>query len=581
MSQIEIGIDPGRVLFGLSRIGYSTSSALCDIIDNSVRANATKIYLVPVKERNELGDSRRNNIKEYQIIDDGVGMSEDEILEALKLGSSASTYESNSLSKFGLGLKSAAFSQADVLKVISGKTGGGFNKFIVSLPEIISERRYIANKVELDPEEIILINSRLPEGHGTIVVLSSVRKNNHPSVKTTKEDLLAKIGVIYYYFLHENNLEIELFGDKIKPIDPLFIDEANAQTGNLDEHSWDGRSVRWIEKRKEVSLDEGVKIGLEITQLPYPPIFKLDDPNGDKIIRAKYLIGAKNYGFYVYRNKRLIAWASQLEGIVPQDQDFFAFRGRIFIDESADDFFNIDVKKSTLTLSEEAWNTISDVVQEGKRKSKNAWQNAGRRVDEVLTEGPTQRSNSIASLIEPIDILPGDQEPPEVELVEIMEKLHNEMKANTDRIAEMALQDQGKQPGVDSPTIAELSEDEKKSLVNGGQDVPVKVVRVSSVIDNCLWEPYYDSDEGVSVRVNKHHRFAKYIYEVNKENPDLIIIFELFLLQFAEAEIYQRRVNKRISYDQLADFQLDYRRVVSDCLANLIRKSEDILPPNH
>ncbi len=39
-NKIELGIDIGRVVDGLSKIGYTTSSALCDIIDNSVRARA-------------------------------------------------------------------------------------------------------------------------------------------------------------------------------------------------------------------------------------------------------------------------------------------------------------------------------------------------------------------------------------------------------------------------------------------------------------------------------------------------------------------------------------------------------------
>ena len=64
----------------------------------------------------------------------------------------------------------------------------------------------------------------------------------------------------------------------------------------------------------------------------------------------------------------MISWASLLNGIIPQDQDFFAFRGRILLDDSADEYFNIDVKKSSFTLSEEAWNIISDYSQEPKEK---------------------------------------------------------------------------------------------------------------------------------------------------------------------------------------------------------------------
>ena len=121
-------IDAGRLLFGLSRIGYTTSSAICDIIDNSVRANAPNIYVFIKRERTDLSDAKKNNISDYIIIDDGNGMDEANLLEALKLGSSELHYEVNSLSKFGLGLKTAAFSQADMLEIISACSDSIFNK---------------------------------------------------------------------------------------------------------------------------------------------------------------------------------------------------------------------------------------------------------------------------------------------------------------------------------------------------------------------------------------------------------------------------------------------------------------------
>jgi len=41
----------------------------------------------------------------------------------------------------------------------------------------------------------------------------------------------------------------------------------------------------------------------------------------------------------VYRNRRLISWADSLDGIVGSDQDLWSFRGRILIDDSADNVF--------------------------------------------------------------------------------------------------------------------------------------------------------------------------------------------------------------------------------------------------
>jgi hypothetical protein len=322
---IEIGIDVGRILYGLSRIGYNTVSAITDIIDNSVRAKAQNITVLIQKERKDFTDRKRNNVREYTIIDDGNGMNEDEIKEALKLGSSELSYEKNSLSKFGLGLKSACFSQADLLEIISSNGKGPFIKYIVSLQEVINKKKYLAHKKKTDDYDNDLISKYLANKKGTIVRISNVRKINHPSVSKTVEELLLKLGVIYFYFLKNDDLTINIGNKKINPIDPLFIEEANLND-NLDENTWEGKDVRWIEKNREILLDdeEKIKATIEITQLPYPPIFNLIDSKGaDKKIRDKYLIGSGNYGFYVYRNKRLISWASQLQGIIPIDQGLF------------------------------------------------------------------------------------------------------------------------------------------------------------------------------------------------------------------------------------------------------------------
>ena len=105
MEKTLLSWNPSRVLFGLSRIGYSTASALCDIVDNSFGAGAANIQVIAVKNDKNLTDTAKNNIKEYCIIDDGKGMNEIEIINALKLGADDAHYEANSLSKFCLGLK--------------------------------------------------------------------------------------------------------------------------------------------------------------------------------------------------------------------------------------------------------------------------------------------------------------------------------------------------------------------------------------------------------------------------------------------------------------------------------------------
>ena len=111
----DLAIASADLLAGLRRIAYTSAEAICEIVDNAIDAMASKIYIL-IK--------RTINGPEYLILDDGKGMDEAGIQNALTLGASEINYAPNSLSKFGLGLKSAAFSQGDELDLISSPGNG-------------------------------------------------------------------------------------------------------------------------------------------------------------------------------------------------------------------------------------------------------------------------------------------------------------------------------------------------------------------------------------------------------------------------------------------------------------------------
>lgn len=577
-NQIELEWNPGRVLFGLSRIGYTPASAICDIIDNSVRAKASNITVLIHKEREELNDGRRNNVSEYIVIDDGCGMDEKGMTNALKLGSSDEDYEEHSLSKFGLGLKSAAFSQGDELILISSTGNDGFRKLTVSLPMISDCGSYCAEASELNDEEKKLVDEYLSEGKGTIIRIASVRKVNHPPIKRTVEDLHSRIGVIYYYFLKAGT-QIVVDGQRYEPIDVLFTDEADIH-GNLNEHEWDGRTVNWIQRTKDICLDTESEVSaiIEVTHLVHPPTFESDERGGRANAREKYGIEAGNYGFYVYRNKRLISWAERF-GIIPQDQDFYAFRGRIIIDESADDCFNIDVKKSSITLSDEAWRTISDYSDEYKRKAKGAWNTAKRLRKEAEGKDPNELANELVSDFDPPEVLPGEPIETEEDRAKINQRESEVLDQMSQATRSQAAKAKSEQEGRDV-SAEEVTPEELQKFVKGeASPASNKIFRVEHVEDNVLWEPYYDAESGPSVRVNKYHRFARVLFEDNSENSNLQILFELFLLQLASAEIHMRK-RSRYADSEVSEIVIaEFRRVISEFLAELCRAKADQLPP--
>ncbi len=585
VTEIDLELDPGRICFGLSRIGYTPATATCDILDNSIRANALNINIHIRKEREELNDSRKNNIKEYLVIDDGKGMSETEMVDALKLGSSDQTYEANSLSKFGLGLKSAVFSQGEELHLISSPGSHcSFKKYVVSLPEIQRQGRYFAKSIALSEEDQELIDRYLSSGKGTIVRVAKVRMINHPSVKKTTEELIGKIGVIYYYFMKGDGIKISINDQVINPFDVLFTDEANSN-GNLDENSWDGKTVRWIEKSKEITLDikedteESVKATIEITQLPYPPIFDLEERGKRKQVAEKYKISAGNYGYYVYRNKRLISWAESFDGIIPQDQNFYAFRGRILVDESADDSFNIDVKKSTLTLSDEAHREISDRSDEYKRKSKRAWLRGNFLKKEFEGQDPNLTANEIVAEFEPLENLPGEPiATPAIEREKAKRGKEVEEEMQT-KLRQTAVLQKSESEGREVDDNEINAEDLDVALREDTNPAANKIYKVSNVEDNVLWEPYYDTDRGGCVRINKLHRFARLVFEENSENTDLQIMLQLLLLQMADAEVYAQRNITSLERQQVGKVISEYRRIVSEYLAAMCRTLDGKLPP--
>ena len=73
------------------------------------------------------------------ILDDGIGMTNDEMLKALTLGGEGIEQERNDqdLGRFGLGLKTASFSQCRKLTLISKKRNKGIHTLVFDLDYII------------------------------------------------------------------------------------------------------------------------------------------------------------------------------------------------------------------------------------------------------------------------------------------------------------------------------------------------------------------------------------------------------------------------------------------------------------
>ena len=127
--------DPSSLIEAFRALGYSLATAIADLIDNSISAGAGNIA---IKFHWAGGNSY------ICILDDGHGMSESVLLEAMRPGSKSplDVRSPQDLGRFGLGLKTASFSQCRELCVVSKAVGGSLNAFTWNLDYVRKHKQW-------------------------------------------------------------------------------------------------------------------------------------------------------------------------------------------------------------------------------------------------------------------------------------------------------------------------------------------------------------------------------------------------------------------------------------------------------
>ncbi|HCN05250.1 MAG TPA: ATP-binding protein, partial [Bacteroidetes bacterium] len=100
----------------LRDLGYSLETAVADLIDNCISADATDVKII---------FDMSGTSPVFVIIDNGRGMNEDQLIEAMRHGTTdpRKIRTRNDLGRFGLGLKTASFSQCRWLTVVTSVNG--------------------------------------------------------------------------------------------------------------------------------------------------------------------------------------------------------------------------------------------------------------------------------------------------------------------------------------------------------------------------------------------------------------------------------------------------------------------------
>ena len=322
----------GSMLESLRGLGYSTATAIADLIDNSIAATASEVSV-------QLEWAGQESW--VRIIDNGLGMDDAALEAGMRLGARDPRTEraSTDLGRFGLGLKTASFSQARRLTVASRQEGGPIVclRWDLDLIGLQTDAEWPLFEAPAEGSEHLLAPLE-QMAHGTIVLWENLdRIATDGFTATDMVELVdrvdAHLAMTFHRLLDGQPpvLRLTLNGQAVKSWDPYLI----------------GNPSKALESPEyRVLHTTGVTVQCHV--LPHRDMLKPAEneaaagPGG----------WTQQEGFYVYRNKRLLlagGWLGLGDGgkSWPRDEAHRLARIRLDIPNSADTDWKINVLKST------------------------------------------------------------------------------------------------------------------------------------------------------------------------------------------------------------------------------------------
>lgn len=313
----------------LRAVGYTLGAAVADLVDNSITATATQ---VDIHFRWDGSESA------ILVLDNGLGMDEAALREAMRAGTRnpRERRERRDLGRFGLGLKTASFSQCRLLTVVARSAGKETYARHWDLDLLEREREWLLCK-GLPAQAQRFMRDFAERKQGTMVVLQKLDRlvpQSADSSNETRDAFLAHgqavkqhLSMVFHRFLKPpNNLAIRVNGTPIKAWDPFLQDHDKTQ---------------WLEKEAHELFGDQVRVRPFV--LPHHSNLTAEQHSA--------AAGAKGWnamqGFYVYRAKRLLVAGDYLGLKYLQEPHYSLARIQIDIPNTMDAEWQIDVKKAT------------------------------------------------------------------------------------------------------------------------------------------------------------------------------------------------------------------------------------------
>ncbi len=344
---------------GMRDFGYTLETAMADIIDNSVTAGASLVEILAETTTDEPW---------IAIVDDGDGMTESELIEAMRPGSKnpQDEREGHDLGRFGLGLKTSSFSQCRQLTVMSRKDGE-ISAATWDLDKVAATNIWSVD-LEDDLSEIPVAD-KLPVS-GTIVLwrkLDRLSTNyRHDTAKRAAEINKALSGaerhlrLCFHRYMEGSRpkFRLQLNERRLAPIDPFATDQKATQ----------------MDPEEVLPLVRG-EVVTQCFTLPHHKM--MSKAAWEELGGAEGHLSSQ--GFYIYREKRLIIAGSWL-GLARPTELTKLSRVKVDIPNTMDADWKIDVRKASAQMPPIVRERLRRIVERLQGTSKRTYQRRGRKL---------------------------------------------------------------------------------------------------------------------------------------------------------------------------------------------------------
>jgi hypothetical protein len=493
--------NPG-LMVSLRFCGYSNYSAVMDIADNSLDAQAQNLWINCATRKGE---------SFVQIVDDGRGMTASQLDEALKLASRRPERGSEDLGKFGMGLVTAGHSIGRRIEVITRPVDSPAVMRSASDLDLMAEHDdFVKEAIIYDnAEDRALLDQYVGPGHsGTIVTILKCDNLGHNTTEVS-EVLAKRMAQTFRYFIGQG-VNIHINKTRLTAIDPLMRNDPG--------------TTFYTRMRYPVSYT--TRSGQKRRSQIYLTMVTLSDS-------VEMAGTTDNLGFYVLRNGREIHSKSML-GLRGKHPDFRRFRGELSFSSELDEVMGVNFEKQRCELNAELLEELRKLTDPifrritQKERERKIIKNAQIRHD-AANKRFRDRSRHL-------------------QLPQIQVEERSPKTSQKDKKAETQ---------APKPKQGQIRKPRQIRLKNGEMEGMIQHVRLGA--KGPVYEPLLEG-RCLTVRLNVEHEFYINCYH---EAPERIIsAIDLFLYSWSTSELRARTDDNTAMLEEMRGVMSDNLRLL-------------------